>query len=63
MWRFEHTEETTATREALWERYADPPGWPEWDQETAEVTLDGAFARHHRVVAAGDRAPGALHPD
>ncbi len=43
MRRFEHTEETTATREALWERYADPPGWPEWDQETAEVTLDGAF--------------------
>jgi polyketide cyclase/dehydrase/lipid transport protein len=44
MWKFEHTETTSATPAQLWERYSDPPSWPEWDHETERVTLDGPFA-------------------
>lgn len=31
MWHAEHTLETTADPEAIWRRYADVGGWPEWD--------------------------------
>ncbi|MEV0647150.1 SRPBCC family protein [Phytomonospora sp. NPDC050363] len=44
MWTFSHTETTTATPARLWEHYADPPSWPRWDPDTAEVTVDGPFS-------------------
>jgi len=44
MWRFEHTETTTATPDQLWARYVDPTTWPEWDHETESVTAEGALA-------------------
>jgi len=43
MWTFEHTETTTATPAQVWARYAEPVTWPEWDPETAAVTLQGPF--------------------
>ena len=43
MWEFEHTETTTATAARLWRRYADPASWPEWDQQTEKVAIDGPF--------------------
>lgn len=44
MWRFEHTETTNATRGQLWQHYAEPTRWPEWDHETERVTVDGPIA-------------------
>lgn len=44
MWTFEHTETTIATRAQLWQHYADPPRWPEWDHETERVTIDAPIA-------------------
>ncbi len=44
MWTFEHTEQTTATPDQLWRRYADTATWPEWDSGTDRVVLDGPFA-------------------
>lgn len=44
MWAFEHTETTSATPAQLWARYAEPATWPEWDHETASVTVEGPMA-------------------
>lgn len=44
MWTFEHSETTMATPAQLWARYADPTTWPQWDHETARVTVDGPLA-------------------
>jgi Polyketide cyclase / dehydrase and lipid transport len=44
MWRFEHTETTSATPAQLWSRYADPTSWPQWDHETESVTIEGPLA-------------------
>ena len=53
MWTYEHTETTRATPAQLWARYAEPATWPEWDAETAWVTVEGP-------VAVGSR--GTLKP-
>lgn len=42
-WTFEHTETTTATPAQVWACYRDTANWPAWDQDTAEVHLDGPF--------------------
>lgn len=44
VWTFEHTETTSAAPAQLWARYADPTTWPEWDHETARVTVEGPMA-------------------
>lgn len=44
MWTFEHTELTSATPPQLWACYAEPTTWPEWDQETARVSVQGPMA-------------------
>lgn len=44
MWSFEHTETTSATPTQLWARYVDPTTWPEWDQDTARVTVESPMA-------------------
>lgn len=44
MWTFEHTELTSATPARLWAHYAEPTTWPEWDSETAGVTVQGPMA-------------------
>lgn len=43
MWTFEHSETTRATPAQLWARYAEPMTWPEWDHETAQVTVEGSM--------------------
>ena len=43
MWRFEHTETTSAAPEQVWARYVDPTTWPEWDHGTESVTIEGPF--------------------
>lgn len=32
MWHTEHTLETTTEPEAIWRRYKDVDGWPDWDE-------------------------------
>lgn len=44
MWMFEHTETTSASPAQLWAHYAEPATWPEWDHETAAVTVEGPLA-------------------
>jgi len=44
MWTVEHTETTSASPAQLWARYAEPTTWPEWDHETAAVTVQGRVA-------------------
>ncbi len=41
--RFEHVVETTAPREAIWERWTTPATWGEWDQGLKTATIDGDF--------------------
>ena len=43
MWTFEHTETTRAAPPQLWARYSEPTSWPEWDHQTASVTVQGPF--------------------
>ena len=42
MWTTEHSIDTTARPEAIWQLWADVPGWPAWnaDLERAEVSGD-----------------------
>ena len=44
MWTFEHSETTSATPAQIWARYVEPSTWPQWDHETATVTIEGPFA-------------------
>lgn len=43
MWDFEHQYVTAAAAEDIWRLYADPSGWPSWDDGIEEVVLDGPF--------------------
>ncbi len=44
MWEYEHSIETAASREAIYQLYSDVVTWPLWDDGIAQVTLDGPFA-------------------
>ena len=41
MWYAEHTLETTSAPEAIWSRWEDVEGWPEWDEDLEWVRLAG----------------------
>lgn len=43
MWTAEHTIETSATPEAIWQMWADVPRWPEWNADLADAELVGEF--------------------
>jgi uncharacterized protein YndB with AHSA1/START domain len=42
--RFEHTLETTAPPERIWQLWTDVAGWPRWDTALVAARLDGALA-------------------
>jgi hypothetical protein len=44
MWRFEHSERTSAAPERVWQQYADPVSWPEWDLDVEQMTVDAPMA-------------------
>lgn len=44
MWSFEHTETSTAGAARVWDQYADPSRWPEWDDGLKAVSFTGPFA-------------------
>ena len=41
MFETSHTERTSASPEAIWELWADPRRWPEWDERVESAELDG----------------------
>lgn len=45
---FEHTVETTAPAERIWQLWTDVAGWPRWDTALVAAQLDGPFAHNAR---------------
>lgn len=50
MWEYEHSIETTAGRDALWELWADVARWPDWNAGVATIRADGPFAVGTRIT-------------
>lgn len=46
--RFEHTVETTASADRIWQLWTDVSGWPRWDTALVSAHLDGPFAYNAR---------------
>jgi hypothetical protein len=44
MWTTEHSIETTAPPEAIWDLWADVAGWPDWNADLERAELSGPFA-------------------
>ena len=44
MWHTEHTLDTSAEPERVWQRVEEVASWPQWDTELAWAKLPGAFA-------------------
>lgn len=42
-WELEHSAESEASPEKIWERYTDVEQWSEWSKGVAESTLEGEF--------------------
>jgi len=62
-WKTEHSQETTASPDAVWRVVADFDGWPSWNQGYREAHLDGSLeaGTPGRVTLAnGMRRPFAL---
>ena len=53
MWRHTYSQTTRATPAQLWDRYAEPSSWPQWDTGVTSVTIDGPL----RVGARGSLKP------
>jgi hypothetical protein len=44
MWTTEHSIETIASPEAIWQQWADVAGWPAWNADLEKAELSGPFA-------------------
>ena len=44
MWTTEHSAETTASPEAVWQAWTDVARWPEWNADIEWIELRGPFA-------------------
>src|SRR5512133_1024455 len=44
MWAVEHSVETSASPQAVWQLWADVEGWPEWNAGVERIELRGPFA-------------------
>ena len=44
VWRIEHSMETAATPQAIWEIFRDVPGWKRWNAGIERIDLEGPFA-------------------
>jgi Polyketide cyclase / dehydrase and lipid transport len=42
-WSFEHSTDSSASKEAVWQRYSDVTQWAEWSPAIEWARLDGAF--------------------
>jgi uncharacterized protein YndB with AHSA1/START domain len=43
MWQREHEATTSATADAVWQRWSDMPQWPQWNDGIEKITVDGPF--------------------
>jgi hypothetical protein len=43
MWEYEHSVETTASAEALWQHWSDVPTWPSWNAGIEKIEIAGPF--------------------
>ena len=43
-WHVEHSIETAAPAEAIWQLFRDVAGWPRWNAGIASIAIDGPFA-------------------
>ncbi len=50
MWSTEHSIETTAAPERVWQLWADVARWPEWNGDIERIELVGPFAVDSRIV-------------
>ena len=50
MWTTEITRKTTATKEQIWELWADVPNWSVWDKEVETSELFGTFKKGTKGV-------------
>ena len=46
MWMNEHSIETSAAPEEIWELWADVAGWPAWNGDIERIELDGYHYLH-----------------
>jgi uncharacterized protein YndB with AHSA1/START domain len=44
MWEYEHSIVASASPEAVWRRWSDVSGWPEWNAGIEAIEIDGPFA-------------------
>jgi len=44
VWSTEHSVETTAPPERIWQLWADVAGWPDWNDDIEAIELIGSFA-------------------
>jgi uncharacterized protein YndB with AHSA1/START domain len=58
MWSTEHSIETRAAPERIWQLWADVAGWPEWNADIERIELVGPFAAGSRIVM----TPGGQEP-
>ncbi|MFI0743191.1 SRPBCC family protein [Streptomyces sp. NPDC021100] len=56
MWTYEHSVETNAAPEAIWDLWADVEHWADWNADIAHIRIDGPFEAGSRIVMtpAGD---------
>ncbi|BCW35153.1 hypothetical protein StoSoilA2_12090 [Arthrobacter sp. StoSoilA2] len=50
MWDYEHSVETTAAPQALWQLWADVESWGSWNAEIERVEIDGPFAVGSQIL-------------
>jgi hypothetical protein len=50
MWATEHSIESSAVPEKIWQLWADVAGWPEWNADIEQIELVGPFAAGGRIV-------------
>lgn len=50
MWDYEHSVETTAAPQALWQLWADVENWGSWNAEIERVEIDGPFAVGSQIL-------------
>jgi uncharacterized protein YndB with AHSA1/START domain len=50
MWSTEHSAETTARPERIWQLWSDVAGWKAWNGDVERSDLDGPFAPGSRIT-------------
>lgn len=56
-YHFQHTEQTTATPEAIWKIWTDVPNWKQWDDGLQDAQIDGEFKTGTKGKLIPDKGP------